>query len=45
MIYKFILLSNDEWYDLYLMEQETIEYNYDHYFSGRFLQQLKQRAD
>lgn len=45
MIYKFKSLSNDEWYDLYLMEQETIEYNYDHYFSGRYLEKLKQYDD
>lgn len=44
MISKFSKLSNDELYDLYLMESDTIEYNYDHYFSGGYLEQLKQHA-
>jgi hypothetical protein len=37
MISKFNMLSSDEWRDLYLLEQDTIEYNYDHYFSGNYL--------
>ena len=41
MVSKFSKLSNDELYDLYLMEQETIDYNYDHYFSGRYLECLE----
>jgi hypothetical protein len=31
-----------EWQDLCLLEQETIEYNYDHYFSGNYLIRLKE---
>jgi hypothetical protein len=41
MISKFKNLSFDDWRDLYLMEQDTIEYNYDHYFSGNYLKQLR----
>jgi hypothetical protein len=37
MISKFNVLSADDWLDLYLLEQDTIEYNYDHYFSGNYL--------
>jgi hypothetical protein len=40
MISKFKNLSTDDWIDLYLMEQDTIEYNYDHYFSGDYLKFL-----
>lgn len=42
MISKFSNLSSDDWRDLYLLEQDTIEYNYDHYFSGGYLKCLKQ---
>ena len=41
MISKFSVLSLDDWRDLYLLEQDTIEYNYDHYFSRRYLDTLK----
>ena len=37
MISKFDKLTPAEWYDLYLLEQDTIEYNYNHYFSGEYL--------
>ena len=40
IISKFKALSVDDWRDLYLMEEETIEYNYDHYFSGNYLKSL-----
>ena len=40
MISKFSTLSTDEWRDLYLLEQDTIEYNYNHYFSGDYLKHL-----
>jgi hypothetical protein len=40
MISKFSRLSADEWKDLYLIEQDTIEYNYNHYFSGNYLKNL-----
>ena len=41
-ISKFSKLSSDDWRDLYLMEQDTIEYNYEHYFSGSYLKHLAQ---
>ena len=42
MIGKFSKLTPHEWHDLYLLEQDTIEYNYDHYFSKNYLKSLKQ---
>lgn len=42
MISKFSKLSTDDWRDLYLLEQNTIEYNYEHYFSGDYLKHLAQ---
>jgi hypothetical protein len=41
MVSKFSNLSVDDWNDLYLMESDTIEYNYDHYFSKKYLDCLK----
>jgi len=41
MISKFSVLTTDDWHDLYLIEQDTIEYNYDHYFSKQYLAELK----
>lgn len=40
MISKFSILSIHDWHDLYLLEQDTIEYNYDHYFSDKYLKHL-----
>lgn len=40
MIAKFSMLSSNDWRDLYEMESETIEYNYDHYFSRNYLRHL-----
>jgi hypothetical protein len=40
MISKFSMLTLDDWRDLYLLEQDTIEYNYDHYFSQNYLKYL-----
>lgn len=45
MVSKYKTLSKDDWRDLYLMEQDTIEYNYDHYFSGGHLTKLQEYAD
>jgi hypothetical protein len=45
MISKFSRLSNDDWMDLYQMELDTIEYNYDHYFSGNYVNNLKKYYD
>jgi len=43
MISKFSKLSIDDWQDLYfVLEKDTIEYNYNHYFSGGYLEHLKQ---
>jgi hypothetical protein len=42
MISKFSVLSSDDWRDLYEMEIDTIEYNYDWYFSKKYLKQLEQ---
>ena len=43
MISKFSVLSSDDWKDLYLLEQDTIEYNYDHYFSKDYLVALNDK--
>jgi len=40
MISKFGVLSSDDWKDIYLIEQDTIEYNYNHYFSQDYLKCL-----
>lgn len=37
MISKFSILSTDNWRDLYEMEIDTIEFNYNHYFSGDYI--------
>jgi hypothetical protein len=37
MIAKFSVMSADDWRDLYEMEKDTINYNYDHYFSGNYV--------
>jgi hypothetical protein len=44
MISKFSVLSSDDWKDLYLLEQDAIEYNYNHYFSGDYLTVLGREA-
>lgn len=41
MINKFNSLSYDELYDLYLIELENINYNFDHYYSGDFFKILE----
>lgn len=40
MLSKFSILSADDWQDLYDLEKDTIEHNYDHYFSRQYLKQL-----
>jgi hypothetical protein len=42
MIAKFSVLSPDDWRDLYEMESETIEYNYEHYFSKNYIKYIEQ---
>lgn len=41
MVGKFGKLTPSEWHDLYLLEQDTIKFNYDHYFSKNYLTELK----
>lgn len=41
MIAKFSVLGTDDWRDLYELERDTIEYNYDHYFSRNYLKHLE----
>jgi len=45
MVGKFSKLTSFEWHDLYLLEQDAVEYNYDHYFSGNYLNELKKYED
>ena len=46
MISKFSKLSIDDWRDLYfVLEKDTIEYNYNHFFSGDYLIKLKEGTD
>jgi hypothetical protein len=40
MLLKFKYLTPSDWNDLYNIESDTIEFNYDHYFSGRYLKKL-----
>ena len=42
MISKFSKLTINEWRDLYLIEQDNIEFNYNNYFSGNYLKHIKQ---
>ena len=41
MLAKFSKLTRFEWHDLYLLEMDAIEYNYQHYFSRQYLECLK----
>jgi hypothetical protein len=36
MLAKYSNLSKLDWHDLYQLESQTIEYNYDHFFSGHY---------
>lgn len=40
MLSKYSDLSTEEWHDLYQVESETIEYNYENYFSGRWYETM-----
>ena len=44
MVLKFKNMPKEEWNELYTMERETIEFNYDHFKSGRYLAHLHSRA-
>lgn len=41
MVSRFRYLDADDLRDLYQLELDTIEYNYDHYFSGNYLECLE----
>jgi hypothetical protein len=41
MIAKYSKLNHLEWHDLYLMEKDTVDYNYDHYFSKDYVRCLE----
>jgi len=41
MLSKFNYLTKNDWHDLYLLEHDTIEYNYQHYFSEKYSEQLR----
>jgi len=41
MISKFSKLTPAEWHDLYQLEADTINYNYNHYFSRNYLKCIK----
>jgi hypothetical protein len=41
MLAKFSVLSADDWRDLYEMESETIEHNYNWYFGKNYLKQIE----
>lgn len=43
-IAKFSALSPNDWQDLYVIETDKIEYNHEHYFSGRYLETLRNNA-
>lgn len=45
MLSKFSNLTGPEWQDLYQMEIDAINYNYEHYRSGRYLEFLKAHKD
>jgi hypothetical protein len=42
MISKFSKLSVHDWHDLYQLETDTIEFNYDWYFSKKYIKQIGQ---
>lgn len=45
MISKFQHLKTYDWHDLYHIELDTINYNYDHYFSGDYKKSIAAQAD
>jgi hypothetical protein len=44
MISKFQNLSTSDRHDLYLIEKDTVEYNYDHYYSKNYLKYLEKNV-
>lgn len=45
MLDKFSNLSSLDWHDLYLLEQDNIEYNYENFFSKKFVEHYKSAAE
>lgn len=45
MILKFSKFSPYDWHDLRLLENDSIEFNYDHYFSGDYIKTVKKYCD
>lgn len=43
-LFKYSRLSVSDWHDLYLIEFDNIQYNYDWYFSGDYLNHLRKFA-
>lgn len=41
MLSKFSTLSKADWHDLYELERDTLEYNYDHYFGNGYIKMLE----
>jgi hypothetical protein len=44
MLSKFSRLNKQDWHDLYELEKETIEFNFNHYFSQDYLKHLAKYA-
>jgi hypothetical protein len=44
MLSKYSGLSKSDWHDLYELERDTIEFNYNHYFSQDYLKCLAKYA-
>ena len=42
MLAKFANMSVDDWHDLYRLEQDTIDFNYHHYYNKDYIKQLKE---
>lgn len=45
MVAKFSKMSPKDWQDLYEVEKETIEYNFEHFVSGNYLKDLEKRVN
>ena len=45
MISKFRYFTKNDWQEIYLAEQETLEFNYDHYFSNDYLKCIDKYSD
>jgi len=44
MISKFSKMSSKDWQDLYKVENETIQYNFEHFVTGNYLKHLQKRV-